>query len=106
MNAEHTTFVDESKLVSLEPSTVKWQQLQPGRLDIAYKVLPAPPLVVSSRTVNLSFHGHAQMVKGRCGVVTIDAGYEARWRGSAFGSSSVAYGDEIDVRTPGPSTIL
>ncbi|HEY1428619.1 MAG TPA: helix-turn-helix domain-containing protein [Candidatus Tumulicola sp.] len=106
MSIEHTTFVDESKLVSLDPSTIKWQQLQPGKLDIAYKVLPAPPVVISLRSVNLSFHGHAQMVKGRAGIVTVDSGPEARWRGSAFGAASIAIGHEIDVRTAGPSTIL
>jgi AraC-like DNA-binding protein len=106
MNVEHTSFVDESKLVSLVPSTIRWQQLQPGKLDVAFKVLATTPLVISSRTMNLAFHGSAQVVPGRHSIVTIDSASEARWRGSAFGASNIASGTEIDVRTTGPSTLL
>jgi AraC-like DNA-binding protein len=106
MNAEHTSFVDESKLVSLVPSTVRWQQLQPGKLDVAFKVLSTTPLIVSSREINLAFHGNAQMVSTRCSAVVIDSPTEARWRGSPFGANHVFCGNEIDVRTTGPSTVL
>jgi AraC-like DNA-binding protein len=106
MSIEHTSFVDESKLVSLVPSTIRWQQLQPGNFDVAFKVLAAPPIVISSRTMNLAFHGTAQVVPGRHSVVTIDSATEARWRGSAFGPSHIASGDEVDVRTTGASTLL
>jgi AraC-like DNA-binding protein len=106
MNAEHTSFVDESKLVSLVPSTVRWQQLQPGKLDVAFKVLATTPLVISSREINLAFHGNVQMMPTRCGVVVIDSPTEARWRGSPFGANDIFCGNEIDVRTTSPSTIL
>jgi AraC-like DNA-binding protein len=106
MNAEHTSFVDESRLVSLVPSTVRWQQLQPGRLDVAFKVLSTTPLIISSREINLAFHGSAQMVPTRCSAVVIDSPTESRWRGSPFGQNHVFYGNEVDVRTTGPSTVL
>jgi AraC-like DNA-binding protein len=106
MNVEHTSFVDESKLISLVPSTIRWQQLQPGRLDVAFKVLATSPLVISSRTMNLAFHGSAQMVPSRCGIVAIDSPTEGRWRGSAFGQAHIFCGNEIDVRTTGPSSLL
>jgi AraC-like DNA-binding protein len=105
-SVEHTSFVDESKLVSLVPSTIRWQQLQPGNFDVAFKVLAATPLVISSRTMNLAFHGTAQVVPGRRSVVTIDSVTDARWRGSAFGAANIASGDEVDVRTTGASTLL
>lgn len=106
MNAEHTSLVDESKLVSLVPSSVRWQQLQPGKLDVAFKVLATMPFVVSSRAINLSFHGSAQVVPGRCSAVVIDAAHESRWRGAAFASHNVFCGTEVDIRTTGPSTLL
>jgi AraC-like DNA-binding protein len=46
------------------------------------------------------------MVPGRFGTVTIDSPAESRWRGAAFGPSNIFCGDEIDVRTNGPSTLL
>jgi AraC-like DNA-binding protein len=106
MNAEHTSFVDESKLINLVPSTVRWQQLQPGTLDVAFKVLAATPLVIASRTFSLAFHGNAQMVPTRCGVAVIDSETESRWRGSTFGANNIFCGNEVDIHTTGASTLL
>jgi AraC-like DNA-binding protein len=106
MNAEHTSFMDESRLVSLDPATIRWQQMQPGKFDVAFKVLATMPLVISSRAINLALHGTAQMVPGRFGTVVIDSPTESRWRGAAFGPNNIFCGNEIDARTQGPSTLL
>lgn len=106
MNIEHTHFIDQSRLVSLVPSTVVWEQLQPGKLDVAYRVVQMAPLVVSLRSINLAFHGYAQMTPDRSGIMTLESSTEARWRGTPFDLSSIASGSELDVRTTGASTIL
>jgi AraC family transcriptional regulator, ethanolamine operon transcriptional activator len=106
MNAQHTAFIDQSDLVSLVPSTITWEQLQPGKLDIAYKVVKAAPLVISSRRFNLAFHGHAELAPNRTAISTIESATEARWRGSPFDSLTIGIGTEVDVRTTGPSTLL
>lgn len=106
MDTEHTKLIDQSQLISLVRSTIVWQQLQPGQLDVAFKVLQVAPLTISSRTFNLAFHGHAQMASGRSGVMTIESATEGRWRGSPFEGANVAVGNEVDVRTTGPSSLL
>jgi AraC family transcriptional regulator, ethanolamine operon transcriptional activator len=106
MNIEHTHFIDQAKLVSLVASTIAWEQLQPGRLDVAYQVAQVAPLTISSRTINLAFHGHAQVAPERAGIMAIESSFEARWRGSRFDAAAVATGKEIDVRTTGASTLL
>ncbi|HEX4013982.1 MAG TPA: helix-turn-helix domain-containing protein [Candidatus Cybelea sp.] len=106
MNTEYTRFIDQSNLVSLVPSTITWEQLEPGELDVAYRVLQVGPLVVSSRTVNLAFRGYAQVSAHRSGIIAVESDGLARWRGTEFDATRLAVGNEIDVRTSGKTTIF
>jgi AraC family transcriptional regulator, ethanolamine operon transcriptional activator len=108
MNVEHTASIEESKLVSLVNSSLTWAQLERGTLDVAYRVLAVPPLVVSTRTVNLACQVRANLEPGRVitGIVESPrAG--ALWLGHQVDSEMLAVGrTELDIRTTGPSTVL
>jgi AraC family transcriptional regulator, ethanolamine operon transcriptional activator len=106
MKTQHTAFIDQSELVSLVPSTITWEQLQPGKLDVAYKVVKLAPLVISTRRFNLAFHGHAELTPNTAAASTIESPTEARWRGSPFDAFTISVGTEVDVRTTGPCTLL
>jgi AraC-like DNA-binding protein len=106
MNTEKTRFIDQSKLVSVVPSSIMWEQLQPGKLDVAFRVLQAGPLTLSSRSINLAFHGYAQIASHRSGVMALESSSDAHWRGARFDETTLALGSEIDVRTTGACTLF
>ncbi|HKU81877.1 MAG TPA: helix-turn-helix domain-containing protein [Candidatus Tumulicola sp.] len=107
MSTQTARLIDQANLASLVPSTIKWEQLERGRLEVAYGVMRAGPLFISSRTFNLAFHGHAQIMPGKAGLIAIETAADARWRGAAFDFDSIAIGhEELDVRTHGPSALL
>jgi AraC family ethanolamine operon transcriptional activator len=106
MSTQHTRFLDQSNLVSVVPSSFTWEQLQPGQLSIAYRVVKTGPLVISSRDVNLAYHVHAQVVPERSGFMAVVSDRESYWRGTSFDHQRLAVGNEIDMRTMGPSTLL
>ncbi len=103
---ENTRFIDQSKLVSVVPSSIMWEQLQPGKLDVAFRVLQVGPLTLSSRSINLAFHGYAQIASHRSGVMALESSSDAHWRGSRFDDTTLALGSEIDVRTAGACTLF
>jgi AraC family ethanolamine operon transcriptional activator len=106
MSAERTRFLDQSNVVSVVPSSFAWEQLQPGRLSVAYRVVKTGPLVISSRDVNLAYHAYAQVMPERSGFMAIVSDRESHWRGTPLDDDRLAVGNEIDVRTAGASRLL
>lgn len=107
MNVEHTTLIDQSKLVSLINPSISWAQLERGRLDIGYRVAQVGPLVVSSRTSNLAFQVQAALQPGKTIIGIVESlGRGARWFGQEVDSRTVAVRrDELDVRTTAAATV-
>lgn len=107
MSTQNARLIDQANLISLVPSTVSWEQLEPGTFNVAYQVFRSGPLIISARTFNLAFHGHAQIISSKAGVMGIESAADARWRGSDFNYDTIAIGkEELDIRTRGPSTIF
>jgi AraC family transcriptional regulator, ethanolamine operon transcriptional activator len=108
MRLEHTTLIDQSALISLINSSISWAQLERGKLDIAYRVVPAAPLVVSSRTLNLATQLQAKLAQNKTAVAILESrGPGSRWFGQEVDSECVAIcRDELDLRLPGASTAL
>jgi AraC-like DNA-binding protein len=105
MSTEHTQFIDQAKLLSVVPTSVTWEQLEPGILDVGFRVLRIGPLVVSLRTVNLAVHAYVQVAPNKAGAMAVESRSDAQWRGSTFDAAKLGIGDEVDVRTTGPSTL-
>jgi AraC family transcriptional regulator, ethanolamine operon transcriptional activator len=103
---EKTRFIDQSRLVSVIPSSMTWEQLQPGKLEVAFRVFQVGPLTLSTRDVNLAFHGFAQVASHRSGVMAVESKTEAHWRGSPFDTTTLALGNEVDIRTTGAITLF
>jgi AraC-like DNA-binding protein len=107
MNTEHTALIDQSRLVSLVGPSISWAQLEPGRLDIAYRVAQVEPLVISSRSANLAFQIEAALQPGKAIVTLIESSCSgARWFGQEVDAQTLAVRrDELYVRTTASSTI-
>jgi AraC-like DNA-binding protein len=103
---EKTRFIDQSRMVSTVPSSITWEQLQPGKLDVAFRVFQVGPLTISTRDINLAFHGYAQVAPHRSGVMAVESKTDARWRGSLFDAATLALGNEVDIRTTGAITLF
>jgi AraC-like DNA-binding protein len=106
MSIQQTRFPDQSNVVSVAPSTFAWEQLEPGQITVAYRVVKTGPLVVSSRAVNLAIHVQAQTVSERSGFMSVASRHDSRWRGSPFDETTLAIGTEVDIRTSGPSKLF
>ncbi len=108
MRLQHTALIDQSSLISLINSTISWAQLERGKLDVAYRVVPAPPLVISSRTLNVAAQVHARLAPGKIAIAMIEARRPgARWFGQEVDAQSFAITrDELDLRMPGSSSAL
>jgi AraC family transcriptional regulator, ethanolamine operon transcriptional activator len=108
MRLEHTTLVEESALISLINSSISWAQLDRGKLDVAYRVVPAAPLVISSRTLNLATQLQAKLARNKTAVAIIESRLPgSRWFGQEVDAECLAVGrDELDLRMPGASTAL
>lgn len=106
MKTYHTGILDQTELVSLINPTISWAQLQTGKLDIAYRVVQAGPLVVSSRTANLAIQIEGMLESGRTSIATIEslrAG--TRWCGQEVDAGTVTVSrGALDLRTAGLST--
>lgn len=108
MRLQHTALIDQSSLISLINSTISWAQLERGKLDVAYRVVATPPLVISSRTLNVAAQVHAKLAPGKIGIAIIEAPRPgARWFGQEVDAQSFAVTrDELDLRMPGSSSAL
>lgn len=108
MRIEHTHLIDQSALISLINSSISWAQLERGNLDVAYRVVPAGPLVVSSRTLNLATQLQARLAPHRTAIAIIESHRPgARWFGQEVDAESLAIcRDELDLRMTGASTAL
>lgn len=107
MKPEHTAQVDQSSLVSLVQSSISWAQLERGTLDVAFRVVQAPPFVVSSRSLNLACQVSAKIERARAALVVIESRPDTRWFGQEITSEDVALcRDELDLRTTGASAAL
>lgn len=108
MRLQHTALIDHSALVSLITSSISWAQLERGKLDVAYRVVAAPPLVISSRTLNLATQLQARLAPNKTAIATIEAPRPGtRWFGQDVDTHSFAVcRDELDLRMTGSSTAL
>jgi AraC-like DNA-binding protein len=108
MRLEHTALIDQSALISLIDSSVSWAQLERGKLDVAYCVVPAAPFVVSSRTLNLAIQLRAKLAPSKTAVAIIESRLPGtRWFGQEVDARCLAFcRDELDLRLPGSSTAL
>lgn len=104
---ERTRFLEQSALKSLLPSTVSWAQLEPGSLDVRYRLVDEASLRVSSRSVNLAVRFTAEIEPNRILVATIASPRSpAHLFGAPCESAAVAVcRGEIDIRTSGFITI-
>lgn len=107
METQHTGILDQSKLVSLTSPTIKWAQLERGKLDVGYRVVQAAPLVVSSRTASLGIQVEAALEPGRTAIVSIESLRPGtRWFGQAVDAQTVALSREgLDLRTSSLSVV-
>lgn len=108
MRLQHTALIDNSALVSLITSSISWAQLERGKLDVAFRVVAAPPLVISSRTLNLATQLQARLAPNKTAIATIEAPRPGtRWFGQEVDAQSLAIcRDELDLRMTGASTAL
>jgi AraC family transcriptional regulator, ethanolamine operon transcriptional activator len=108
MRLEHTAQIDQSALISLINSSISWAQLERGKLDVAYRVVPAAPLVVSSRSLNLATQLQAKLAQDKTALAILESPRPGlRWFGQEVDAECVAVcRDELDLRLPGASTAL
>jgi hypothetical protein len=107
MNAEHTSLIEQSNLISLRNPSIQWAQLERGKLDVGFRLVEAAPLVVSSRTTNLAVQVEAELHPGRTAVVMFDSLQPGnRWFGHELDAASVALcRDQMDLQLTGSSTV-
>lgn len=106
MKTQHTGTLDQSRLISLTGPTISWAQLERGRLDVAYRVVQAAAMVVSSRTTSLAIQLEGALEPGKTAIATVGSLRPgSRWLGQEVDSETVAVSDDVlDLRTTSLST--
>lgn len=107
MTTKHTALVDQSALVSMIDSSISWAQLEPGTMDIAYRVVAYGPIVLSQRIVNLACQINADVKSDIAAVASVESHRPGtRWLGQEVDSEALAVcRDELDLRLSGLSTV-
>jgi AraC-like DNA-binding protein len=92
MQLESSNRLERSALESTYSlDSLAWAQLEPGAFEVRYGILDAPPLEISSRSMNVGFKAEADVAPHRfmLGLVA-DTRTSARWFGADVDEGHVA----------------